>query len=339
MNFKLTENMLKNINKACNQKKEIRLTVGYTDGTNHVIRTFGEKGELCEEGKLIYEIGSISKTFTATLFAKAVLENKMSLEDPIDQHIQGMDNGQYHPSLRWIATHSAGYSSAYPLGRLQYLGLFKDLIFGGSIEKQNPLFMDYEKMIGLSHQAGVKDKDYHWKYSNFGFALLGQAASGKFGGSYRETMNRFVHDELGLKDTNVGTHYGDALNGYNKKNLSCGNWQWTEGNFMAPAGAITSTAEDLLAYARMNMNDVQPYFGLCHKKHGKGPKGYDMGLGWWLRNGTAISEHGGGTGCFSSYLALDKKKKVAAVVLANYRLGKDDDRNICIEILNGIRNA
>jgi len=155
MNYELTEKIIQNIKKACSKKKEIKLTIGYTDGIDQVIRIFGEKGEIKGKEKLVYEIGSISKTFTATLLSKAIWENKLSLNDTIDKHIGGMINGKYYPRIRRIATHTAGYSSAYPLGRIQYLKLFKDLIFGGGIETNNPLLMDYDKMIKLMNESNL----------------------------------------------------------------------------------------------------------------------------------------------------------------------------------------
>ena len=97
---------------------------------------------------------------------------------------------------------------------------------------------------------------------------------------------------------------------------------------MSSAGAISSTVDDLLKYAKINIDEEKPYLSLCHKKHGNGNKKYDMGFGWWLlKKNNHVILHGGGTGCFSSFLGIDKEKKVASVVLANYRLGMNDDEN------------
>lgn len=65
-----------------------------------------------------------------------------------------------------------------------------------------------------------------------------------------------------------------------------------------------------------------------------------MGLGWLLlKKNNNVILHGGGTGCFSSFLVIDKEKKVASVVLANYRLGRNDDENIGISLLKSLQKS
>ena len=92
---------------------------------------------------------------------------------------------------------------------------------------------------------------------------------------------------------------------------------------MAPAGDISSTAEDLLEYAKINMLEEKPYLTLCHQKYVDAKK-HDMGLGWILqKNKSHVLWHNGGTGGFRSYLGIDKHKKCAVVVLANYIINTD----------------
>ena len=185
----------------------------------------------------------------------------------------------------------------------------------------------------------LKDADYSWKYSNFGISLIGYALGIVSGRGYWDTMNEFVQNELGLSDTYLGAS-NNNLQGYDRKNNDCGNWEWDKDNLMSPAGAISSTADDLLKYAKINIDEDKPYLSLCHKKHGNGNKKYDMGLGWWLlKKNNHVILHGGGTGCFSSFLGIDKEKKVASVVLANYRLGMNDDEKIGITLLESLQKS
>ena len=65
-----------------------------------------------------------------------------------------------------------------------------------------------------------------------------------------------------------------------------------------------------------------------------------MGLGWLLlKKNNNVIWHVGGTGCFSSFLGIDKEKKVATVVLANYRLGMNDDENIGFSLLESLQKS
>ncbi|MFJ7666573.1 serine hydrolase domain-containing protein [Lysinibacillus sp. NPDC097195] len=335
--FEINEETVRLINKTCRGKTHLKLTIGYLIDNNAVIKVFNENGELEPSTKYHYEIGSITKTFTTSLLSKYVFENKVSLSDSIQVYVEQLQGTGYYPTLLRLATHSSGYGASLPLNNWQYLNLFLDLIKGsGDINKNNPLSMDLNKMKQLMEQHKLKVKDYPWKYSNFGIALIGYVLGKVSGKGYWNTMNDYLQHELGLNNTYLGTSANNLV-GYDRKNNDCGNWQWNEDNLISPAGAISSTAEDLLQYAKIIINETQPYLPLSYKQHGAGNKKYDMGLGWWLlKNNPHVILHGGGTGCFSTFLVIDKEKKAAAVVLANYRLGKNADEKIGISLLENL---
>jgi len=338
--FEISEDTLRLIKKACKGKKHIKLTVGYLTDNNSIIKIYDENGELDSSIKYQYEIGSITKTFTASLLSKYVFENKMSINDSIQKYIEELKEDEYYPTLQRLATHSSGYSASLPITKREYSSLFLDLIIGtGKLNKNNPLNMDFNKMKMLMEKNKLKDMDYSWKYSNFGTSLIGYGLGIVSGRGYWDTMNDFLQNELGLSDTYLGT-LNNNFHGYDRKNNDCGNWKWNKDNLMSPAGAISSTADDLLKYAKINIYEDQPYLSLCHKKHGNGTKKYDMGLGWWLlKKNNNVIWHGGGTGCFSSFLGIDKEKKVASVVLANYRLGINDDEKIGFSLLESLQKS
>ena len=338
--FEISDKTLRLIKKICKGKKHVKLTVGYLTDNNFVIKMYNENGELDSSKKYHYEIGSITKTFTVSLLSKYVFENKMSINDSIQKYIEELKEDEYHPTLLRLATHSSGYSASLPLNKREYSGLFLDLILGaGNLNKNNPLIMDFNKMKMLIEKNKLKEMDYSWKYSNFGISLIGYGLGIVSGRGYWDTMNDFLHNDLGLSDTYLGTS-NNNLHGFNRKNNDCGNWKWNKENLISPAGAISSTAEDLLKYAKINISEDKPYLSLCHKKHGNGTKKYDMGLGWWLlKKNNNVMLHGGGTGCFSSFLGIDKEKKVASVVLSNYRLGINADEKIGISILESLQRS
>ena len=338
--FEISDETLRLIKKTCKGKKHLKLTIGYLTGNNSVIKIYNENGELDATKKYHYEVGSITKTFTVSLLSKYVFENKLSLNDSIQKYIEELREDEYYPTLLRLATHSAGYSERLPLNKREYFSLILGLISGsGDMSKNNPLTMDLNKMKMLLEKNKLKDADYSWKYSNFGMALIGNVLGIVSGRDYWETMNEFVQNELGLSDTYLGTS-NNNLHGYDRKNNDCGNWEWNKDNLMSSAGAISSTADDLLKYAKINIDEEKPYLSLCHKKHGNGNKKYDMGLGWWLlKKNNHVILHGGGTGCFSSFLGIDKEKKVASVVLANYRLGMNDDEKIGISLLESLQKS
>lgn len=331
--FNIDSKTLNLIEKSCKGNKHIKLTVGFIDENSKDIKLYNESGEINSKQNHIYEIGSITKTFTTSLLSKYIFENKMSLDDSIEKYISGLNSEKYFPTLRHLATHTSGYPQKYPLNTLGFLRLFIDMIFVGNIQKINPLYMDLHKMKEIMEQCNLENKVYKFKYSNFGLSLLGYAIGQVSGKGYVNTMNEFLTNDLCLNNTYVGTVPNKNLKGYNTKNTDCGNWVWNEYNLVAPAGSISSTAEDLLEYARINMFDEKPYLNLCHQNYASGGKKHDMGLGWWLQKNNNIIGHGGGTGCFSSFLLFDKSRKIAFVVLSNYRLSMELDEKIAFSLL------
>ena len=72
--------------KQCKGKPHIKLTVGYISNGQTDIRVYNETGEI-ENKDYVYEIGSITKTFVASLLAKYIYENKVSPDDSIKSYI------------------------------------------------------------------------------------------------------------------------------------------------------------------------------------------------------------------------------------------------------------
>jgi len=304
------------IGRACKGRKHIKLTVGTLDANGtQTINVFGENGEIQNEN-YIYEIGSITKTFTCSLLAKYIYEQKMSLDDPISKYVDGLGTGKYYPTLKRLATHTSGYPTYFPFSKWEYAKLIYRQLFGGKNQGVFPFQMDLERMTQLALGRELQDKNYPWQYSNFGMALLGYAISVAAGQDYWSLMNDFLSDELGLKHSYTGTANDKNLRGYSKKNKDIGNWVWGK-DLTAPAGDISSTAQDLLEYAHIHLYEEKPYLALGHQKHIVSKK-LDMGLGWILKKeNNNVLWHNGGTGAFRTHLAIDKERRLAVVTLVN----------------------
>jgi len=132
-------------------------------------------------------------------------------------------------------------------------------------------------------------------------------------------MTTFLNDELGLKHTQTITNRPDMLDGY-LFNYNVGTMKlYRKGDYAAPAGGLTSTAEDLLEFARMNIEESPSYLGLTHEVYATTQKGFDMGLGWWNWNKQqyATHSHTGGSEGFSTALTFIKELETAIVILTN----------------------
>jgi len=324
------------IKKFCKGKTHMKLTIGtlVNDETN--FKMFGADGEMPYE-TYGYEIGSMTKTFVGALLAKYINEGKMSLDDPISKYVDGLDAAKYYPTLKRLVTHTAGYGgipiTRWDIAKFIFNDIFKGSMNGGKL----PFNMDLERMSKLLRETTIEDKDYPWKYSNFGIGVLGYAIGVVSGKGYWDTMNDFLQNELGLMQTFTGNSSNKILQGYDRKNRNIGNWEWGN-DYTAPAGDLLSTATDILSYGRMNMNEEKPYMEMTHKKYADLSKEFEQGIGWLQDvNNHNVIYGMGGTGAFYSFLGIDKKKKVACTLLSNYLI--DLKHTIGKSILKDLQNT
>jgi CubicO group peptidase (beta-lactamase class C family) len=286
--------------------KKAVITVGIVQNGQMTYMVYGENGKEISHTEHIYEIGSITKTFTTSLLSKAVSENKASFDDSISRFFN-IPAKNYYPSLKRLITHTSGYRNFYyeDYGTVNLLG-------------KNPVYGTTDKMLlDRIETATLENRDYPFVYSNFGMAVVGLALESIYNEDYTPLMNSYIKNELGLNSTKISEGIGDLAN----------YWQWDAGNPYIATGAITSTITDMMRYAQMQMDEIPLYLILSHDvlaQVNATPSGYDeltrtdaVGAGWMIDSVNNIVWHGGGTGNYNSYLGFDKTRHIAVVVLSN----------------------
>ena len=287
---------------------EAVITVGMINNGEISYTVYGKDGIILPQTEHIYEIGSMTKTFTASLLFKAVGEGKINLRDSIDKYLD-LPEKEYYPTIQRLITHTSGYKSHYPetpmvsnffAGRNSFCGISEETLI---------------KRIG---KTNLKDRDYKFAYSNFGISVVGAVLSKVYEKDYTLLVNEFAQEELGLKQTMVKGGSGD-LTGY---------WDWAENDAYLPAGALTSTIEDMLKYAQMQMEGLPEYLSGTHgplaeinatsAAYAKMNIRMDsIGAAWMIDSENNIVWHNGGTGDFNCYLGFDPDRQIAVVVLSN----------------------
>ena len=296
-------------------------TVGLSIGIfkNGKISTYNYGETQRNTGKLptsnsIFEIGSITKTFTATLLAWYVIEGKVKLDDPVIKYLP--DSVAKNPALKGITLEMlSNHTSSLP--RLP------DDLRGHATDALNP-YKDYTKKSMYSYLANWKGGTIPGKqyaYSNFGAAVLGEILAHISGLSFEQMVTDIITKPLAMNSTFqyitpllkpriVSVYDGDG----NPTLL------WDQDAF-SPAGALRSTVNNLLSYAEANMTNsntlLSKAMSLTHQlTYDKDTK---VGLGWHviLIDSVAYDFHDGGTGGCSSFIAFNTDKKMALVVLAN----------------------
>ena len=160
--------------------------------------------------------------------------------------------------------------------------------------------------------------DYQFKYSNFGFAVVGAVLEEVYDEDYNILMDSYIKKDLGLKHTRLSEGSGDLPNG----------WDWSESDAYLPAGALLSNVSDMMTYAKMQMLETPTYLSIAHKSlaiinassssnQKMGIFMDDAGAGWIMDQKNGIIWHNGATGNYNCYLGFDQERQIAVVVLSN----------------------
>ena len=275
-----------------------------------VMKVNGDK----PDQETLYEIGSITKVFTAILLAETVREGKANLKDPVAIHLPDSTVTKESPlfstiTLESLATHRSG------LPRLP-----ADLFTGA--DPANPYAHYDEKRLHAflkSVTAETLEKPGVYSYSNLGFGLLGNALEHIWGKPYPDLVREGIFEPLGMMNSLVPTNY-KKLSASVREKLATGHNggkavpHWELGSLLG-AGAILSSARDLLLFAKGHWDEKTPQ-GLAQSLEEAARIRHDgIGLGWMI-SGEKIS-HGGGTGGFRTHLAINLAEKTAEVTLKN----------------------
>jgi len=305
---------------------EDRATVGlvvaiYRNGETQVVG-YGEtkKGSgVVPDGDTVYEIGSITKTFTATLLADMMLRDMVKLDAPFYEYLPPSVRVPLKDGRAITLEHLVTHTSGYPRQPENLL----------SIDRRNP-YADYtvERMYEFLNWYKLRRPPGQYEYSNFGFGLLGHVLSLRAGRTYEELLIERICQPLGMRDT-LQAPNADMLRRlappYNDVLQPDRNWDL---GALQGAGGIRSTANDMLKYIRAHIvDDGTPparAMHLTHVRHytsggGKGQllEGQGIGLAWRLTHDDKILFHGGSTGGYRAWTAIVPSRGVGIIVLAN----------------------
>lgn len=302
----------------------------------------------------LFEIGSVSKTFTATLAAYAVASGKLSLSDKASNVL---------PQLRGSAFDDI---SVLQLGTYTPGGL--PLQFPDSADAPDKM-LDYFKQWKPVYAAGT-----HRQYSNPSLGLFGYLAAKSMGAPFDDVMEKNLLPKLGLKHTFLKVpqdQMGLYAQGYNKDDQPV---RVGPGALDSEAYGVKTSAADMLRYVEANMKPatlekpLQQAIAITHT-------GYytvgDMtqGLGWeayrspvtlekllagnstpmameahtvqWLNPPQPSTEDvlfnkTGSTGGFGAYVAYVPSKDIGIVILANKNYPNPERIKIAHSILTAL---
>jgi CubicO group peptidase (beta-lactamase class C family) len=291
---------------------------------DHGVERFLTYG-VAEKGSM-YEIGSITKTFTGLILSQMVEQGTVTFAEPVRAllppgTVQKPTGAEI--TLLDLAT--------------QHSGLPRMPDNFAPLDPNNP-YAGYHaaQMYAFLAKHGVEKPDETtFLYSNYGFGLLGQALSNRAGKPYADLLRDEVLGPLGMHDTTIAfspEQQARFLAGHTADHRPA--HAWDLGAF-AGAGAIRSTASDMLIYLEANLHPERATGRVAsaaaktisraltqdHALRADSMGGQKIALAWLYDPSTGTYWHNGATGGYSAYAFFNPKGDSAAVVLLNTTAG------------------
>ncbi len=283
----------------------------------------------------LYEIGSVTKTFTAAGLALLVAEGVVALDTPVQDLLppgaRVPDWNGRKITLGDLASHLSGLPGL-PTNLKVGLSNLNDPYADYTISDLCEFLAEYE----LEREPGAA-----YEYSNLGMSLLGHALALKSGSAYEKFIQTRLLEPLGLSDsafelnpdqaTRFAPPFRESLFGA----VGCGpvpGRNWNLGIF-APAGALKSTLNDMMRYLKANMEPQTTVLAeaasLLYTPRFVVTTEVKVALGWHTLSiadsADEIIWHNGETGGYCSFVGFNAQSGTGVVVLSNTVAAKYTD--------------
>ena len=291
----------------------------FKDGTTYS-KYYGEidkgKGNKANDNS-IFEIASVTKTFTAYITAQAVLEEKLRLDDDIRKYLDGSySNLEFanRPILvKDILTHTTG------IKREHFSNTLAKMFSIDATKDDRKAITEYNKSNFIEDLKNYKldvlpGKEYD--YSGFvAPEILALILEKVYQRPYSELIDEFILEKAGMSHTSMRVSDEDDLNGYTNNNQLV---QPLQMPLTGAGGGLKSTVPDMLKYIEFLLEGDNSVV-----QEMKSPLFFDeieseeYGY-FWMVDGDDIMLHNGGTGGSVNWLILLPKTNSGFTVSFNY---------------------
>ncbi|MFC2151552.1 serine hydrolase domain-containing protein [Bacteroidota bacterium] len=336
----LKPELIKYIEKTMKSAKINGLSIAVVDNQEVIwAEGFGyadEENDVKATAKTVYNVGSMSKLFTATCVMQLAEQGKVDIDESIKNYIPEFYIKSHYekPGIitpRLLLTHHSGIPG----------DVLKDLF------SENP--EPFTNIVSLLNQEyNCTQPNFGWAYSNAGFSLLGVLVERASGENFIDYTQNQLLEKLNMRNSSF-KHTPEV-----EKLFSKGYVRGKEYNEPlardVPAGMLNSNVLDLANFIKMTFNNGQ--FGVNQiisantLNEMQTPQNEDcplfeyerrMGLGWMLSKNWefagGMAHHGGDTYVFHSDLITLPGQKLGVVVLTNSSGGSRNTSKIAMEIL------
>jgi D-alanyl-D-alanine-carboxypeptidase/D-alanyl-D-alanine-endopeptidase len=278
------------------------------------------------DGDTVYDVGSLTKVFTALALADMAERGEVALDDPAANFLRPgtvlPHDGARQITLADLATHTAGL----PLRPDNLVSKNPDNKYAGYTEA---LLLDFLARYKPAHRIGST-----YDYSNVGFGLLGTVLAHCAGTSYADLIDSRIVRPLGLRDTRLDltpSMQRRLATGYSGELQPLPHWDM---GVLESAGGLRSTANDLMIFLDaalgLRKSSLSPAFAALTKTRRPGgmQPATEIALAWNILsdNGREIVWKNGSVGGYRAFMGYDAAHKIGVVALANAltSVGADD---------------
>ena len=285
----------------------------------------------------LFQIGSITKTFTGTIAMALVERGELELDAPVRRYLPKLaladESVAAAVTMRHLLTHTAGWVGDY----------FAD--HGAGDDALARMVDDLRRLPQLTPLGRV------WSYNNAGFYLAGRVIEVVTGEPYERVVQSLLLEPLGLDHSlfaaeevmtrrfAVGHHRAEDA----PPNVAR---PWAIGRAHHAAGGIASTVGDLLRYARFHLSDGDAILTRASLDEMQRPQLRaapifgSVGLAWGIDDitGIVLVHHGGGTNGQVAHLSFAPDSRTVLTVLTNHQNGGEivsAALNVVVEALGG----
>lgn len=275
-----------------------------------------------ENQRNIFEIGSITKVFTSTVLALLVEDKKVKLTDEINAYYPFLFKDNIKLNFESLANHTSG------LPRLPENIELTD--------ESNP-YKDYgKKEIDEYLKNLMKLDSKTYTYSNLGAGLLGYTLGLSQKTSFQKLLQQKVFTKYKMKNSFTSSQNLESklVKGLDENGNTVTNWDF---DALFGGGGILSTTEDLARFANAQFNPKNKELALTRKPTTDIGNNMKIGLGWHILKTESSKDliwHNGGTGGYSSSMAVNVKEKTAVIILSNVSNINSTIDNLCFALMN-----
>lgn len=289
------------------------IVVGVIDHGKETIYFSGASGNARPlDAHTLFEIGSVSKTFTATILASMVLAGQVRLTDPVADDLPKSVNVPTKDGVPITLLNLAEQRSGLPRLPTNMTDANPDDPYASYDTAKMYTFLDGYTLPRLPGSA--------FEYSNYGIGLLGQALANRAKTTFPALLRTRVLDPLHMTQTGVamaGAKDPALLAVGHASDGSIAHTWHVES--MAPMGGIRSDMADMLKYLRCNMGQgtLAKACRFAQQPRADADPPSKIGLAWWTNPITGVISHNGETGGFSSYIGISGDHQTGVVLLSN----------------------